>query len=77
MKNHGYYEPTNGFIERHKLHIDEAETWVELSGEGSRKLLYDKEDGQISLIDDFDIIVFQGYLPSEEALENVIAYTNW
>ena len=74
---HPYYEPANKFIERHGLRIDEGETWAELSGEGSRKLLYDKEDGQISLIDGFDMIVFQGYVPTEEALEAVIGYTLW
>lgn len=74
---HPYYEPTAAFIQRHGLHIDEAEIWVELSGEGSRKIFYDKDDGEIILTDDFDIIVFQGHLPNEEALEQIIVYTNW
>jgi hypothetical protein len=66
MKQHPFYEPTNEFIERHGLHIDEAETWVELS---------DKEDN--GFMSYHEGHVFEGYLPDEAALNSVIAWTLW
>lgn len=87
MSQHPFYEPTNEFIERHNLTINEAETWVELAENVSRpkrELHFNKETGLIILfladnghINYHEYHVFTGYLPDEAALEAVIKYTRW
>lgn len=87
MPQHPYYEPTNEFIERHGLHISEAETWAELTDaldSPTRSLHYNKETGAIILfegekgyINYHEDCVFHGFLPDEAALESVIQWTSW
>lgn len=83
MQPHPHYALTNEFIERRKLHCHEAENWVTLTDaedfmQATRQLSYHKDTGQIYLLKcDEDETVFAGYVPNEEALEQVIAYTRW
>lgn len=74
---HPYYEPTNAFIERHALRINEAEVWVYMSREDGARIDYNKDTGGIVLRDPYGDVPFSGFLPDEQALENIIAYTKW
>lgn len=77
MRNHPHYEPSNAFIERHGLTIEETEVWVYLPRADGFRLDYNKETGCIVLRDESGEVSFCGFVPTEEALEQVIAYTNW
>jgi len=87
MKQHLFYEPTDEFIQRLGLHIEEAETWVELIDkesilEATRGIGFNKETGQVRLWIApsrylSSELLFDGYLPDEAALEAVIKWTNW
>ena len=84
---HPYYEPTDAFIDRYGLKVDEAETWVELYSQDinkKRELYYQKKTGQIIIfkyqqgsLNKSEDCVFSGFVPNEQALENIIAYTGW
>ena len=84
---HLYYEPTDAFIDRYGLQVDEAETWVELYSPDRnkrREMYYQKATGQIILFkyqpassNKAEDVVFSGFVPDEQALENIIAYTGW
>lgn len=89
MATHPHYAPTEEFIARHALRIDEAETWVQLLDGTDRNnvtkhLLYNKETGQI-VLGKKDALwhlapeetVFNGFVATEHELEQIIRYTRW
>ncbi|MGI4873244.1 MAG: hypothetical protein ACRYFX_18945 [Janthinobacterium lividum] len=90
MPQHPYYEPSPKFIQRHGLHIDEAEMMAILwknepdyaEESGGPGIDYHKGTGRIVLFHhngdpETTPILFDGYLPDEAALESVIKWTNW
>lgn len=89
MKSHSFYEPTDDFIERHGLHIDEQETWVSLTDNAdwervSKHIDFNKETGWLHIYFSKGAvpnrafgILFSGYLPDEEALCAVLGYVGW
>lgn len=92
MPTHSNYEPTNDFIERHGLYIDEAEIWVDLNNTAywavaTKWISYSKETGEVHLVKramesadrftDSQKVLFMGHLPDEAAIESVIKWTNW
>lgn len=88
MKKREIYQPSNEFINRHNLCIDEQETWVDLDNAPSRdeataSIAFNKDTGLFHLYTigrqrAFDTeCLFSGYLPDEAALEAVIKWTRW
>jgi hypothetical protein len=86
---HPYYAPSQGFIERYNLHITEACGWVYYQDhpddrEATKFVALWPETGRLVLAKQDPSTpggdlnnVFDGYLPSEEALEQVIQWTKW
>ena len=89
---HPHYTPSPEFLQRHGLHIDEAETWVDFNDTeywavATKWITCNKETGETRLIKremrsadrftDASKVLFIGCLPDEAALESVIKWTNW
>lgn len=86
---HPHYVPTDAFVARHSLFVEEDERWVSLADtedllKQKRTLAFNKKYGQIALSKYIEIcgqrceqVVFCGFLPDEVTLEAIIKYTNW
>jgi len=89
MPSHPFYTPDEDFVAAHSLSIEEGERWVTLyksAGPDSDYLAFDKQSGNIVFArfsewaDEGGAIftnLFDGYLPSKEAFDNLLTYTRW